>query len=347
MSADRSIWGVHDFQLDPAKSTRTELRGTYTGCGWYRIVSPLNALAEHGWRVGYRHGTPPAEAEDYRIVMAQRTDRTEAMPHWRRMRLTHRLVYDTDDNPFDTNESARDHQFYSQASTQETITHAVEVADILTVSTEPLAEVFRARTSQANIHVLPNYMPEEILGFTRLRHHRRLVVGWCGGNNHVADIAMVTGQVAGFLDSNPHAELHLRGTDFSRAFGRPKQTRFYPWIDIGPNLDYYRALDFDIALAPLTGTKFDASKSNIKALEPMCLGIPVIASDAEPYRGLVIDGVNGYLVRKSSDWGRRLRELAADPQAREEMGAKARETARAWTIEGNWHKWSGLFEGLL
>jgi glycosyltransferase involved in cell wall biosynthesis len=61
----------------------------------------------------------------------------------------------------------------------------------------------------------------------------------------------------------------------------------------------------------------------------------------------VIDGVNGYLIRKRGDWARRLRELTEDDAAREEMGAKARETARAHTIGAGWRKWASAYEELL
>ena len=77
------------------------------------------------------------------------------------------------------------------------------------------------------------------------------------------------------------------------------------------------------------------------------MGIPVLASDLDPYRGLVTDGVNGYLCRTSADWAKRLRELTCDRAAREEMGTKARETARAHVISAGVRNWDAAYKSLL
>jgi hypothetical protein len=70
----------------------------------------------------------------------------------------------------------------------------------------------------------------------------------------------------------------------------------------------------------LQWTVFASSKSYIKALEYAALGIPVIASDAEPYRDFVVHGVTGFLVRRDHEWLSYLRELASDDGLRQSMG---------------------------
>jgi len=314
-----------------------------TGCGWYRIIVPLAELGRHGWDTAWRHGVPPAEAAGYRIVTAQRLDKPKALPIWRRLALKHRLVYETDDDIFSVPPERWVHATYPQQVMQEMVTRAAEYADLVTVSTEPLAEVYR-KIGCREIRVLPNCLPRGVTGMTRNRNRRRLVVGWAGGGSHEKDLRMIAEPVAGFLDAHPKAELHLMGSDFSDLIGR--KARFTEWSPVDETLNYYRGIDFDIGLAPLTGTAFDQSKSNIKALEYMALGIPVLASDCDAYRGTVIDGVNGYLIRRHQDWGRRLRELANDAAAREEMGAKALATAREHEIEANWTRWRDVFEEL-
>jgi glycosyltransferase involved in cell wall biosynthesis len=130
----------------------------------------------------------------------------------------------------------------------------------------------------------------------------------------------------------------LIGIDYRPILGG----RWTPWQ---ANLwDYYRAIDFDIALCPLADTPFNACRTPVKALEAFALGIPVIASDATPYRSLVVDGVTGYLCRTPADWQTRMRELICDQEAREAMGAKAREVARGHTIQTLWRRWAAVYE---
>src|SRR5262249_12114020 len=119
------------------------------------------------------------------------------------------------------------------------------------------------------------------------------------------------------------------------------------WADIRTDTEgFYGAIDWDAGLAPLyPGSVFNRSKSYIKALEYAARGIPVVASDAEPYRGFVLHGVTGFLVKYDHEWLKYLEELT-DPQVRADMGDKAREHAGGYTIEGTWQLWAAAYGGL-
>ena len=303
---------------------------------------PSTCCASKGWDTGYAFGQPPDDPA--RIIVAQRMDKHGALPYWRRWKAKHRLVYEIDDNVFEidiTNWMA--YGAYSKADVQDAVEHAIEVSDMCTVTTEPLAEVMRK--FNRNVRVIPNVIPDGVLDITRLRQPK-VVVGWAGGASHARDVALIGPSLRHVMDKHKaKAELHIFGTDYRDTIGRGG--RFTKWIPVDASLAYYKAIDFDIALAPLTGTHFDQSKSNIKALEAMALGIPVLASDVEPYRDLVVDGVNGYLCRRKGDWGRRLEELICDDAARAEMGRNARESARAHTMSTGWKLWAAAYGELL
>jgi glycosyltransferase involved in cell wall biosynthesis len=319
--------------------------------GWYRIVQPMQALAAHGWKTGYEAGTPPPEHESYRVLAAQRLDQPGVLREWRRLALRHKLVYEIDDDVWSI-EVANWHAYhtYQRDDVLDVMVHAAQIADMVTVTTEPLAEVIRQRTGHPCIRVVPNCVPDELLTLRRNRSApKKVTIGWAGGSSHAMDCAMIAVPVHEFIERTPRAELHILGVDFRPTFGLGRENcRYTGWIPASTRgLDYYRALDFDIGLAPLTGTVFDQSKSAIRAFEYLSLGIPVLASDCEPYRGVVIDGVNGYLIRRRRDWARRLRELTEDDAAREEMSAKARETARAYAIGAGWKRWADAYSELL
>lgn len=348
-----TAWGIHDLVPDYRAFSSVQdyiakagkVTGGPSGCGFYRIVLPLDELARHGWKTGYAAGQPPPDADAFRVIVAQRMDKHQALPDWRRLRLKHRLVYEIDDDVFNVEVvNWMAHGFYSRTDTRDAVMHAAQVADIVTVTTPVLAEVMAEHTGHPDIRVLPNCVPDGVLGLDRYRNRRKLVVGWQGGASHAADIAMIAPVLRDFIDSARKAEVHLFGTDYSKTVGR--KCRHTPWIPVGAGLDYYRSIDFDIGLAPLTGTKFDQSKSAVKALEYAALGIPVIASDVAPYREFVVDGVTGWLVRTPDEWASRLRDLACDDGMREEMGAKAREVAAGHTIGACWQRWADVYEEL-
>ncbi len=72
-----------------------------------------------------------------------------------------------------------------------------------------------------------------------------------------------------------------------------------------------------IGLAPLADTEFNRYKSDLKWLEYTALGLPVVASDLEPYRS-IRDHITGRVLADGdvSGWADALQELAEDATAR-------------------------------
>jgi glycosyltransferase involved in cell wall biosynthesis len=319
-----------------------------SGCGYYRMTLPLAELARHGHEVELRLGKDvrAGDASPWPLIVGQRIDKHDALPLWRRFAARSRLVYEIDDDVFNVDPvNWMAYGTYSRRDVQDAVAHAAEVADLVTVTTEPLAQVMRQFND--NIAVLPNCVPGWACA-PRPAGDRRLTVGWGGGASHAHDIAEVARPVRRFLDRHPGWDMVLMGTDY-RPTIRHERARFTPWVDITRDpAGFYGAIGWDIGLAPLAGAGvFNRSKSHIKALEYAARGIPVLASDAEPYRDFVIDGVTGFLIRYDHEWLKRLDELAADNGLREQMGAAAREHARRYTIEKNWTLWRDAYASLL
>jgi glycosyltransferase involved in cell wall biosynthesis len=331
-----SVWGIHDAQ--------GENNPMPTGCGWFRVVLPLDQLKAHGWKVRYQPFTPPAEIGEYKLIVAERLDKPAVLGTWRRLARDHRLVYEIDDDVWNVDPAnAGAHQVYSRHSIQDAVENAIITSDLVTVTVEPLAELVRAKTGHRNVRVIGNYVPESVLGLERPRR-KKVTIGWTGGVSHTWDVAMIAPAVRQVMQRDTSLRFHIVGSDFRPTFGLA-YARYTPW-EPRPQ-DYYQHLDFDIGLAPIASTEFNMSKSPLKALEYAAMGIPCIASDFGPYRDFVVDGVTGFLVSKEKQWRDRIRELAADANLRESMGAKARELAARHTIEGNYHKWAAAYQEVL
>lgn len=332
------------------------------GARFYRVISPLRELAKHdGFEVTFssglqtdRLGQPVGgvhlkDMEGYDVIIGQRFNSHAGLQVWRRARTPYsRLVYETDDDVFSVNmENWAAYHLYQREEIRDAVTHCMEVSDLVTVSTPHLAGVMREHSGNVNVAVLPNYVPELALGLER-RRRARPCIGWCGGASHGRDMHLAIPAARRFLKRFPAWDFHLVGTDYqdSVKFSRDR-VPFSPWTHITDDpAGFYAALDFDIALAPLLESEFAKSKSGIKAVEAMSMGIPVIASDCEAYRDVITDGETGFLVRDDHQWLKRMSELAADEGLREKMGAAAREAAQAWTIEGNWQKWAEAYTTL-
>jgi glycosyltransferase involved in cell wall biosynthesis len=327
-------------------------------CVLFRMQVPLEELAKHdGYDVTFAAAGDYAGAQmpqittetlkGYDVIVAQRWNKHEGLAIWRRARTPFsRLVYDLDDDVFNvTPENWGAYKLYARGDIRDATAHAAETADLVTVSTEPLAKVMRAYNG--NVAVLPNHIPGWVLDLPRT-YQRRPRIGWQGGASHGLDIGVVAEPVRQFLEKFPGWDLQLNGTDYRPTFNASPDRMFCEkWIQVNTDPEtYYQAIDFDIGLAPLVPTAFARSKSRLKALEYNARGIPVLATDCEPYRGYVKDGVNGFLIRNEHEWLDRLSELATDSGLRARMGVQARECARIWTIENGYELWAQAYQGL-
>jgi len=328
------------------------------GGGWYRIRQPLGELVNHGHETSCVLSRSDVTADGADIVVGQfiggqvtRQKVAALLDHgvspvvvahhwWRNLARECRLVYELDDDPFEIEPHNPVYYFYSHPGSRDSITHCLQVADLVTVSTPVLAE--RMSKINPNVVVLQNRVDESMLKMQRPKRDR-LTIGWAGGGSHRDDIASCAYGLRKTMDHHKDVDVHFIGADFTSLIRRP--VRFTPWCLT--TTDYYKLIDFDIGIAPLVPTVFAETKSHIKALEYSALGIPVIASDTAPYRDFVIDGVTGFLVRREHEWATRLRELINDEAMREEMGAKARELASQWTIQTGWSEWADAYKSIL
>lgn len=315
------------------------------GGGYYRIRMPLDELGKHGHETSWQLAKNDTDADGADVVIGQLIgghDVGAVNKWWRDLYRQSALVYELDDDPFNMDPINPAYKSYMNPYARDSITNTMQMANLVTVSTDVLAE--RMSRINPNVVVLKNRIDESMLTLERPQRDR-LTVGWAGGDSHMGDIQSISYPLRRIMQWNPDIDVHFIGADLRFIIKSPRPIRHTPW-EIR-TVDYYRLLDFDIGLAPLVPTVFAEAKSHIKALEYAALGIPVVASDSAPYRDFVIDGVTGYLVSNEQQWMHRLGELINDEPMRLEMGRKARELASEWTIQNGWQEWESAYKGIL
>lgn len=351
----------------------------YAGCAYYRVTLPLTELARRGHRttatgtalgryaelleeadvlLGQRVADPGPSALWQCLALAGRPEQRpvvqrrirpdwELLPVWQRAvsrQRRQRLVFEIDDDLFAIDRSNPGHTHYSRPEVRAALAANAALADLVVVSTEPLAEVLRAHNP--NVAVVPNTVPADLLAHTPPRREDGVItVGWAGSPTHAMDWAVFDDELVRFLRKARRAELHVIGGLDERWTRVPAhRRRVTPWFPSVP--EFHRAIDFHIGLAPLRPHPFNTSKSAVKALEYAALGIPVVASDVGPYREFVRHGETGFLVRHPGEWVRYLMDLVHDADLRAGMGAAARRLAAEHTVEANGHLWESALLGV-
>ena len=91
---------------------------------------------------------------------------------------------------------------------------------------------------------------------------------------------------------------------------------------------------WDIGIAPLADTPFNRCKSALKTLDYAAIGMPVLASDVDVYRGSLADGPGGWLVPNDTGaWFVALTTLVRNNALRRRLADGARAAVAGWTLD--------------
>lgn len=173
-----------------------------------------------------------------------------------------------------------------------------------------------------------------------LAHHdeRELTtVGWIGSQTTAAYIGPVMEAVANLHAAGHRVRLRLVGAGAVGSF---------PWLEGRQWALDREAADlagFDIGVMPMPDTAWARGKCGYKLLQYFAAGVPAIASPVGVGTEM-IGSERGLLARSVQDWERAIVELAADREARRQIGA----TARAYVEDHfSYSRWAPEFAAML
>ncbi len=307
--------------------------GFPTPCGYIRLLQPLfHPAITHDFdvRVATAETIFDSEAE---IIVTQRSampdlatvDRLAA--HTRRVGAT--LVFDLDD---DLLTIPRTHPDALTLRPRSRIARRMlDVADVVWLSTAGFAE--RLAGIRPDAVVMENRLDERIWTAPVPPSRDQPVRILCmGTTTHDRDFAMIAPALSRLKDDyGDRVSIDIVGMtnqDLPAGLNRigppPNAMRSYPgfvhWLSSAQP-------GWHIGLAPLLDTPFNACKSPIKAMDYAALGMVALVSDTPVYRGCIADGPAGQLVSNSAAaWYAALNRLLRDPDARQAMAGRARET---------------------
>lgn len=326
-----------------------------SGCGTYRCKLPAQALQTRGHTTTYST-IMPAEYQDNQnlvdIIIAQRTCNPAASTWWQKTaRKEDRplLVFEVDDDLWHVDPSNRHaYAWYGQPGIQQALVENIRVADAVTVTTEPLADV----VSQWNdsVHVVPNQVPAWMLDHQRPVDTDLVTIGWRGSDTHSRDFGELAKPLRRFLQhptNRDRVEFHAMGANYTARVatrhGRTRWTGWHPDVD-----DFLRGIDFDVAVIPLRDSVFNASKSELALLEMSALGIPAVVSPVGPYARMAGQVPGLRLAATAGAWEQHLADLTDEtPGQRAQTASRLRAWAASRTYEGNAWRWEHTYQAAL
>ncbi len=312
----------------------------WQGCGYYRILHPFKAMAdelrlEGGLKHGDFHFTDVARIQPDVIVLQGTWLNEGILTQIRRYReiTGAKVVLEFDD--YLPNLPTR--SIYRKRQPKGIIKNmrrAIEQVDWLVVSTPTLAEEYADYHDDIRVAMngLPNSPWRDLVSQRRVG--KKIRVGWAGGSSHAGDLAEIRSVVQDLKDEVEWVFMGMKPEDVP--------CEYHPGVVIDQYPEKLAALNLDLAVVPLEMNQFNRCKSNLRLLELGICGVPVIATDIEPYRG----SLPVTLVRnRTQDWVQAIRAHVADPEGLARQGDALRDAIlRDWMLEGEFldqwtHAW--------
>lgn len=171
---------------------------------------------------------------------------------------------------------------------------SLQFADVITTTTEVLAREMQQFTS-TKIDVIPNCLDlSQSQWNVDIQEREKFAIGWVGGSSHEEDLKVLGNSIKRFCEQY-NAEFVMCGHMMEYGvWHRMEQIVTGESIENRPEWfktvrastpDAYGSMyrQFDIAIAPLTESRFNSFKSELKMIEAAAYKMPIICSDVEPY----------------------------------------------------------------
>lgn len=253
------------------------------GTSFYRAGGPFGRLRKRcpGIDLAFMPKYTAATVALADIVVIQRPYDENAVQLAQLCKLAGTKVWvDYDDDIFQVTTSHPFAYVYNSYQTKSNVKSVLQLADVVTASTEALKEALSQFTKR-KILVIPNAIDDEMPAVSsdaNLVTPRNPVILFRGSASHEKDLLEVSVEVIDILRENPKFQFHAMGylPWFIVECIPANQWQFTPWMD--PYVYYAKLIELrpTVVIHPLEDTKFNRSKSNCSWLETTVAGSPFI-----------------------------------------------------------------------
>jgi glycosyltransferase involved in cell wall biosynthesis len=343
------------------------------GCYFLRCLLPLQANGWDGDQTSIRLESKSPEnkknaAMASEVVVFHRPDDPRKLELAKILKTQRKkIVFDNDDTAkhdggFRFNDLMNEERVKNALDTiNSTIDTFVREADLITCSTEFLAEEYRKINDK--VVVLPNCVDPFYFDEPQRNQTDVVRIGIVGSLAITDDLNIIEPIVRHF-NGNPKVKMVVfslppnSNDTYARSLYKHEYD-FYESMDIEwqpfvPMQDYYETLNklrLDMMIIPRADNYFNRAKSNVKFLEASMFEIPVIAQGfpdgRSPYEVDKEDAKHMIIVKDNKDWIPEIEELAHDETKRKRMGKAARKyVEEKYSIENNAHLWVEAYESI-
>ncbi len=336
----------------------TFIRSNTNAVGEYRVKHPMLALQALGHQCDLitldKGGLRVSNAElagDLLVLQRQTSDTVFELLDTLPADMRPKTVYEVDDNPWEWHSWDPIHTELGFEYGKR-VREVMGRCDAVTCSTPTLAMRIRREFPAMPIWVVPNAIDYQVRDWSAVEDREaagtsnNLVLGWTGSVHHTRDGQALLQALPTIFDAYPETLFLMQCCqsvygEWTRQYKLQEYKDRLRWV---PPLAFVQHPTiyslFDINLAPLERTKFNACKSDLRLIEGGAHGVPYVASRIEPYVDFhrQSGGIGGYLASTPTEWVTGIANLLdGEREARgQSLGRYVRETRSLAMVVGQW-----------
>lgn len=283
------------------------LRDNWGACEWYRLILPFKylekKLKENNIIVEYLYFSDiPSKLNDFDLVYT-----TKHAVYQRKLPFLRggEIVCDIDDD-------VTQHPHFLEN---------YKKIDVITTTNSRLKNILKKFNN--NIHVFENSIPHNDDRF-KLKKYNNNNIGYLGHNSHNNDITLLrdlnrklytnlndkyTLTLYGYETNNPYNFKTYDNYIDTLTSNRKCFNNFHieKFVHVKNFFDLYE--NVAISLAPLVENNYNYCKSNLKFIEAALSDTFFIGTDLITYSDIVVDGYNGFLIKRGGDFSEKIIEI--------------------------------------
>lgn len=344
---------------------------------YYRLIMPLDKIAEHDENIAIKkvHKSDTSAKIAHGLITDMIALPPTGQPRlvdmvYRLKELDKKIVLDFNENIFNISPFSPKYHRYGQENVKvgdtilwenssnidlfsnqvyvENIMIALELADLVTVSTQALADIYSEYNK--NVVVLPTCIDVNTWKELPLKKDSTIRIGWCGGTESINDVKIIAKAMKVIMEQHKNVIFVLLGARFTDTFRELPQDRIEHHLPVGFEAMPYKiaALNLDIGLIPHKDTEHSKYDTPTKWLEFASSGISSVSSFIYPYTE-ISDGEAGVFIEDNQEdgWISGINELVEDPVLRSKIAGEARRfTEKHYDINVHYKKWVNEYQGL-
>ncbi len=232
-------------------------------------------------------------------------------------RLGPPLVYDIDDPVFLPYESPANRKFSLLKFSRKTDA-LLRLADHVLCVNDRIAEY--ARRFARDVSVIPNSVDIENYRPPMTAPQLPLRLAWIGSYSTLPNLRAIIKPLQR-LQARYHVRVRIIGPENMDCSGLDAEVKAW-----SADTEVTDLQGCHVGLVPLVSHPWNEWKFFFKTIQYMGVGLPVVAANEGSNQDVIVDGVNGFLVRSEHEWYERLALLCESGDLRERMGEAARRT---------------------